>query len=82
VVYRETELDAPAMALCGLSDHAPVSVERRGNCGLDGKDDCGSGRQSDGADTIADHGVLLLPALKAGVADDWLARMDESSRRV
>ena len=54
-VYCEAELDASAMALGGLGHHAPVSVERRGNCGRSGTDGCGSGRQSDGADTIADH---------------------------
>src|SRR5262249_38723707 len=55
-VYCETELDASAMALSGLGHHAPVSIERRGNCGRSGTDGCGSGRQSDGTDTIADHG--------------------------
>jgi hypothetical protein len=56
VVYCEAELDASAMALGSLGYHAPVSVERRGNCGRSETDGCGSGRQSDGADTIADHG--------------------------
>src|SRR5262249_5592771 len=57
-VYCEAELDASAMALGGLGQPAPVSVERRGTYGRSGTDGCGSGRQSDGADTIADadHG--------------------------
>jgi acyl dehydratase len=38
VVYCEAELDASAMALSGLSHHAPVSVERRGNCERNGAD--------------------------------------------
>jgi hypothetical protein len=44
VVYCEAELDASAMALGGLGHHAPVSVERCGNCGRSGTDGCGSGR--------------------------------------
>src|SRR5262249_49513534 len=43
-VYCEAELDASAMALGGLGQHAPVSVQRRGNCGRSGTDGCGSGR--------------------------------------
>src|SRR5262249_27522574 len=54
-VYCETELDASAMALGGLGHHAPVSVERRGNCGRSETAGCGSGRQRDGTDTVADH---------------------------
>jgi hypothetical protein len=42
VVYGEAELDASAMALGGLRHHAPVSVERRGNCGRSGTDGCGN----------------------------------------
>src|SRR5262245_37145495 len=56
MVYCEGELDASAMALGGLGHHAPVSVERRGNCRRSGTDGCASGRSSDGTDTIADHG--------------------------
>jgi hypothetical protein len=47
------------MATGGLGVHDPVSVERRRICGRSGTDDCGSGHQSDGAHTIADHGSLL-----------------------
>jgi hypothetical protein len=32
-VYGEAKLYASAMTLGGLGHHAPVSVERRGNCG-------------------------------------------------
>jgi LptA/(LptD N-terminal domain) LPS transport protein len=47
------------MATGGLGVHDPVSVERRRICGRSGTEDCGSGHQSDGAHTIADHGSLL-----------------------
>src|SRR5262249_9586777 len=82
-VYCEAELDASAMALGGLGHHAPVSVKRRGNCGRSGTDGCGSGRQSDGTDTIADHGSP--PVSRPGarlLGDVWLTRMNESRRRI
>src|SRR5262245_25104091 len=82
-VYCEAELDASAMALGGLGHHAPVSVKRRGNCGRSGTDGCGSGRQSDGTDTIADHGSP--PVSRPGarlLGDDRLTRINESRRRI
>jgi hypothetical protein len=53
------------MAAGSHGDHAPVSVELGRNCGRSGTDDCESGRQSEGALTIANHGsphtcVVLL----------------------
>ena len=63
-VYCESELHASTMALCGLGHHAPVSIERFSNCGRNRTNGCGSARQSDGADTIADRGLLLFPTLK------------------
>src|SRR5262245_1179099 len=54
--HYDADLDASTMALRALAHHAPVSFERRGHCGTRGTDGCGSGRQNDGTDTIADHG--------------------------
>jgi hypothetical protein len=64
------------MALCGLGHHVPVSIERLSNCGRNGTNGCGSARQSDGADTIANHGLLLFPE---PLGDDWLARMNDTA---
>ena len=72
------ETHASTMALGGLSHHAPVSVERRSKCGRSGTDGCESGRQSDGADTIADHGD---PPVEDGAARGRLAG-NESRRRI
>ena len=58
-VYSEANLDVSAMAAGSHGDHAPVSIELGRNCGRSGTDDCGSGRQSEGAHTIANHGVLI-----------------------
>jgi hypothetical protein len=40
-------------------DHRPVSIELGRNCGRSRTDDCESGRQSEGAHTIANQGILL-----------------------
>src|SRR5262245_12466838 len=82
VVYGEAELDASTMALGGLRHHVPVSVERRGNCGRCRRDCCGSGRQSDGRDAIADHWIPPISMSFRLLGDNRLTRMDESSRRV
>jgi hypothetical protein len=57
--YSETNLDRSAMAAGSHGDHIPVSI-RLGRNWRSGTDDCSSGGQSDGAHTIANHGVLLL----------------------
>ena len=54
--YSKANVDFSAMAAGGHGDHEPVSVELRRICGRSGTDDCESGRQSEGAHTIANHG--------------------------
>src|SRR5262245_25717119 len=51
----KAKLEAVAMATGGLRVDGPVSVERLRHYGRSGTDDCGRGRQSDGANTIAGH---------------------------
>jgi hypothetical protein len=53
--YSEADRDFSAMAAGGHGDHAPVSVELSRNCGRCERDDCESGRKSEGAHTIANH---------------------------
>ena len=48
--------------------HAPVWVERLRDCGRGRAGDCGYGRQSDDADAITDH-KILLPRFCADPAD-------------
>src|SRR4029077_12910523 len=65
VAYPKANRDFSAMATGSHGDHAPVSVELGRKCGRSGTDDCESGRQSEGAHTIANHGsphtcVVLL----------------------
>lgn len=55
-VYAHPNRDGSAMAAGRHGGHAPVSVELGRNCGRSGIDDCGSGRQSEGAHMIANHG--------------------------
>ena len=74
VVYCEDELDASAMALSGLSHHAPVSVERRGNCGRSGT----AAARVMAQIRLPIMGVLPLPALKAAA---WRRLADTDERR-
>jgi hypothetical protein len=53
--YYKANVDFSAMAACTHGDHEPVSVVSR-DCRRSGTDDCESGRQNEGAYTIADHG--------------------------
>jgi len=48
----EAKLDVFAMATGGLGGDDPVSIAGRRNCGRSGTDDCGSDRQSDGAEPL------------------------------
>jgi hypothetical protein len=48
-------LIVPQWPLVVIGDHAPVSVELGRSCGRSRSDDCESGRQSEGAHTIANH---------------------------
>jgi len=56
VAYPKANRDFSAMATGSHGDHAPVSVELGRNCGRSGIENCESGRQSEGAHTIANHG--------------------------
>jgi hypothetical protein len=57
--YSNVDGDFSAMAAGSHGDHAPVSVELSRNCGRWETNDCESGRESEGADTIANHSVLV-----------------------
>jgi hypothetical protein len=56
VAYSKADLDGSAMAAGSGGDHAPVSIELGRTCRRRRTRDCGSGRQDDGARTIANHG--------------------------
>jgi hypothetical protein len=53
--YSKANVDFSAMAAGSHGDHEPVSVGLGRNCGRSGTDNCESGRQGEGADTIANH---------------------------
>jgi hypothetical protein len=55
---QRAELHASAMALSGLSHHAPISVERRGNCGW--TDGCGSAARAVAQIRLPIMGILLF----------------------
>jgi hypothetical protein len=57
--YTKADRDSSAMAVGGHGDHAPSSVELGRNRRRSGTDDCQGGRQSEGAQTIANHGSPL-----------------------
>jgi hypothetical protein len=57
--YCHANRDVSAMATGGHSDHVPVSVEPARNCGWSATDDRESGRESESAHTITNHGVLM-----------------------
>jgi hypothetical protein len=66
--YSKADRDFSAMAAGSHGDHAPVSVKRGRNCGRSGTDDCESGRHSEGALTIDNHGSPLINLLPRGTA--------------
>ncbi len=57
--YSHADRDHSAMAAGRHGGHAPVAIELGRDCGRSGPDECGSGRQSEGAPTIANHGILI-----------------------
>jgi hypothetical protein len=57
--YSNIDRDFSAMAAGSHGDHAPISVELSRNCGRRETDNCQSGRQSEGAHTIANHSVVV-----------------------
>jgi len=54
--YAKANRYFSAMAVGRHGEHAPISVELGRNCGRSGIENCESGRQSEGAHTIANHG--------------------------
>src|SRR5262249_30943395 len=53
--YSDANRNCSAMAAGSHGDHAPTTIELGRNCRRSGTDDCESARQSEGANTIANH---------------------------
>jgi len=68
-VDGHANLDDAAMAAGGRQGHVPAAVERGRSCGQNRSDDCESGRQSEGAHTIASHASphnCVVPGVSCG----------------
>jgi hypothetical protein len=53
VAYAKANRNFSAMAASRHGDHAPFAVERGRNCGQSGTEDCESGPQTEGTQSIA-----------------------------